>query len=98
MDTIDYAKCYKVLSLPHDVSLQELDDRYYEMVEYWALQVRDGVKEAKPELQKIDDAYGVLLKKHNESPRGCAVPRRMGIHHAADREWSGAHCQAKHER
>ncbi|KAJ9605967.1 ADP-ribose 1''-phosphate phosphatase [Cladophialophora chaetospira] len=64
MDPIHSNEYHKRLSLPEDATLEELDERYFEVVEYWTVQERAGVKDAKRELQRIYEAYGVLLKRH----------------------------------
>ena len=63
MDTIEYEKYYRVLNIPKDASLHELDERYFECIEYWTSQDRQGDKSAKLEIRLIDEAYGALLQK-----------------------------------
>jgi dipeptidyl aminopeptidase/acylaminoacyl peptidase len=70
MDFTNYAKYNKVLNLPEDASLHELDGRYFDAVEYWTVQGRRGDENAKAELQLIDEAYGALFQRHLKEQEG----------------------------
>jgi hypothetical protein len=62
MDSVDYTKPYARLNLPGDVTLQELDERYFEVVEYWTVKDKAGAGEAKSQLSLVDEAYYAVLQ------------------------------------
>ncbi|OCT49743.1 hypothetical protein CLCR_07183 [Cladophialophora carrionii] len=70
MEFKDYDKYHGVLSLPEDASLQELDETYFNAVEYWTVQGRRGAENAKTQLQLIDEAYGALFERHLKDQEG----------------------------
>jgi hypothetical protein len=63
MDTANYDAYLRTFTLPLDCTLDELDGRYYEMIDYWKREERDGDTSAKHEIESIDVAYGVLLRR-----------------------------------
>ncbi|ETI19655.1 hypothetical protein G647_08667 [Cladophialophora carrionii CBS 160.54] len=70
MEFKDYDKYHGALSLPEDASLQELDETYFNAVEYWTVQGRRGAENAKRQLQLIDEAYGALFERHLKDQEG----------------------------
>ncbi|OAP64241.1 hypothetical protein AYL99_00213 [Fonsecaea erecta] len=61
MDLSQHAKHYRLLGLRDDASLEELDERYFELTEYWTM--RSENSESKLELHLIDEAYKALLSR-----------------------------------
>ncbi|OAL33226.1 hypothetical protein AYO20_07543 [Fonsecaea nubica] len=64
MDLNDHIEYYRILGLPKDASLEELDARYFELIEYWT--TKEGKKhnvESELELNFIDQTYKALLSK-----------------------------------
>ena len=74
MDSCDHAKYYKLLDLPPDATIQELDERYFDIVEHWAVQERRGHEDAKQNLRLTDEAYGALLQKLIREQDRMSVP------------------------
>ncbi|EXJ54865.1 uncharacterized protein A1O5_12931 [Cladophialophora psammophila CBS 110553] len=74
MELSDFTKYYRILGLPNHASLKELDERYFELVEYWTMKARGSNDKSGPklELHLIDQAYKVILSKamrENEATR-----------------------------
>jgi hypothetical protein len=62
MGNIDYDQYFRLLNVPYDVSLEELDQRYFELVESCTLQQLHGSKSAKLDLDGVDEAYGAIMR------------------------------------
>ncbi|OQV11076.1 hypothetical protein CLAIMM_14976 [Cladophialophora immunda] len=82
MDLTDPIKYYRILGLPRNASLEELDTKYFELTEYWTMRAENNNNiEPKLELHLIDEAYKALLSKflgeRKETPR--PAPRTWTI-------------------
>ncbi|EXJ61735.1 hypothetical protein A1O7_02164 [Cladophialophora yegresii CBS 114405] len=69
MELPSHDKYHRLLSSPY-ACLQELDESYFKAVEYWTVQGRRGVENAKVELQHIDEAYGALFQEYLKDQEG----------------------------
>ncbi|KIX92709.1 uncharacterized protein Z520_11561 [Fonsecaea multimorphosa CBS 102226] len=64
MDHTELIKYFRILGLPNNASLEELDERYFELIEYWTMKgEKKSEKESKLGFHLIDEAYKALLAK-----------------------------------
>ncbi|KAJ9614761.1 ADP-ribose 1''-phosphate phosphatase [Knufia peltigerae] len=61
MADFEAAKAREVLGLSSDATFEDLDKRYLELTSHWSSLGLVDIEMAKPEQQKIDDAYKLLL-------------------------------------
>lgn len=75
MEFSPYSDFYTTLDLPRNASLKELDERYFELTEYYSMRKHhQGAEEVNVHLKVIDEAYNALLAKFIRENDGVEEP------------------------
>lgn len=58
-----YSEAYRILGMPPDATLEELDERYLQLTSYWNGPTATDRKKAQEQQERIDTAYHALFPR-----------------------------------